>query len=68
MITGLKRAALYSAIKILSVRQREIVSLTLAGNSSRDIAKILNLKSDGSVRKTRRRAYARLRKHMEVEK
>ena len=58
------KKALYSVLQLLPLKQRQILSLALAGNSSRDIATMLGLKSSGSVRKTIRRAIRNAKKHL----
>ena len=58
------KKALYSVLQLLPSKQRQILSLALAGNSSRDIASMLGLKSSASVRVTTRRAIKNARKHL----
>lgn len=60
------KKALQSILPLLPLKQRQVLSLVLAGNSSRDIADMLGLKSSASVRVTIRRAIRNAKKFLKA--
>ena len=59
------KSAFYAILPLLPDKQNVYLSLALTGKSSKEIARLMKLKSDSSVRVTLRRAIINAKKRFE---